>query len=193
MKSIYIVLTATGTLFSRCIGLYTKAKYNHVSLCLDSDIHEFYSFGRKIRWFPLYGGFVIEHKDKGLFKAFEDTMCAVYRLDVEDHKFEALEQMIRYFIKNRRKYRYNLIGLFGVMLKVPLKRKNKFFCTQFVATMLQNNNIHDFGKELSLVTPHDFYKIPELVMIYEGRLSELGLRLSETGQNVLEEKLARSG
>lgn len=190
MKSIYIVLTATGTLVSRCIGLYTKARYNHVSLCLDSDIHEFYSFGRKITWFPLYGGFVIERKDSGLFKAFGNTMCAVYRLDVEEHKFEALEQTIRHFILNRRKYGYNLIGLFGVMLNVPLKRKNKFFCTQFVATMLQNNGIHDFGKELSLVTPHDFYEIPELVMIYEGRLSELGRWLSEAGQNVSAENLA---
>ena len=174
MKSIYIVLTATGTLFSRCIGLYTKARYNHVSLCLDSRIYECYSFGRKIRWFPLYGGFVIEHTDKGLFKAFGNTMCAIYRLDIEDHKFKALEKAVGRFIKNRNMYGYNLLGLFGVMLNKPLKRKNKFFCTQFVATMLSENGIHDFGKDLSLVTPHDFYKIPDLLPVYEGKLSELG-------------------
>lgn len=174
MKSIYIVLTATGTLFSRCIGLYTKARYNHVSLCLDSKIHEFYSFGRKIRWFPLYGGFVIEHTDSGMFKAFGNTMCAIYRLDIEDYKFRSLEQDVAGFIKNRRMYGYNLLGLIGVMMNRPLKRRNKFFCTQFVATMLADNGIYDFGKDLSLVTPQDFYGIPDLMPVYEGKLSELG-------------------
>jgi hypothetical protein len=178
MKSIYIVLTATGTLFSRCIGLYTKARYNHVSLCLDSRIYEFYSFGRKITWFPLYGGFVIEHTDSGMYKAFGNTMCAIYRLDIEDSKYESLERAVGRFIENRRTYGYNILGLFAVMINKPLQRKNKFFCTQFVATMLADNGIHDFGKDLSLVTPQDFYEIPELMPVYEGKLSELDSAMS---------------
>jgi len=174
MKSIYIVMTATGTWFSKCIGLYTRARYNHASICLDSGINEFYSFGRKIAWFPLVGGFVIEHKDTGLFKAFGNTMCAIYRLDIEDAKYDALNKSIETFIKNRRKYGYNILGLIGVMLNIPMKRKNKFFCTQFVATMLQTSNIHNFGKDPSLITPQDLQEISGLVTVYEGRLSDLG-------------------
>jgi|LSQX01.2.fsa_nt_gb hypothetical protein len=173
MKSIYIVLTATGTLFSRCIGLYTKARYNHVSICIDSQINEFYSFGRKIIWFPLYGGFVVEHTDSGMYKAFGNTMCAIYRIDVEDNKFKSLEKSISKFIKNKKNYGYNILGLFGVIINRPLKRRNKYFCTQFVATMLQNNGIFDFGKDLSLVTPQDIYNIPNLIQVYEGKLSEM--------------------
>ena len=124
MESIYLVLTATGTLFSRCIGLYTKARYNHISLCLDSGINEFYSFGRKIRWFPLIGGFVVEHIDSGLFKAFGKTTCAIYRLDIIDEKFEVLKQSVDTFVSNKKKYGYNLIGLLGIMINMPLKRKN---------------------------------------------------------------------
>ncbi len=178
MKSLYIVLTATGTLFSRCIGLYTKARYNHVSLCLDSNIHEFYSFGRKIIWFPLYGGFVVEHTDSGMYKAFGNTMCAIYRLDIEDNKFERLEQTVSQFIKNKKMYGYNILGLLGVIMNRPMKRRNKFFCTQFVATMLSENGIFDFGKDMSLVTPQDFYEIPDLIPVYEGKLSELNNVLS---------------
>jgi len=183
MESIYLVLTATGTLFSRCIGLYTKARYNHVSLCLDSDINEFYSFGRKIRWFPLIGGFVVEHTDSGLYKAFGNTTCDIYKLDICEEKYEGLKLLVDAFISNKQKYGYNILGLIGVMLNMPLKRKNKYFCTQFVADMLQQCNIHDFGKDPSLVTPHDFYYIKELVPVYEGRLCDLGrvvrLRASE--------------
>lgn len=172
MRSIYIVMTATGTWFSRCIGLYTKERYNHVSLCLDAGINRFYSFGRKIVWFPLLGGFVIEHRDTGMFKAFGNTMCAIYRLDVGNDKFKDLKQSVKLFVRNREEYGYNLLGLLGVMMNVPLKRKNKFFCTQFVATMLQDNGIHDFGKDASLVTPHDFYEISGLSLVYEGRLRD---------------------
>lgn len=178
MKSIYVVMTATGTWFSKCIGLYTRARYNHASICLDSKINEFYSFGRKIAWFPLGGGFVIEHKNTGLFKAFGNTMCAIYKLDVDDAKYEVLKKSIELFIKNRKIYSYNILGLIGVMLNIPTKRKNKFFCTQFVATMLQTSNIHDFGKDLSLVTPQDLHEISELTPVYEGRLSDLGCGLS---------------
>lgn len=174
MESIYLVLTATGTLFSRCIGFYTKERYNHVSLCLDSGINEFYSFGRKIRWFPLIGGFVVERIDSGLFKAFGNTTCVIYRLEICDEKYEVLKQSVDTFISNKKKYGYNLLGLLGVMLNMPFKRKNKYFCTQFVSAVLQECGIHDFGKDPSLVTPHDFYDITELVPVYEGKLSDLG-------------------
>jgi hypothetical protein len=174
MKSIYLVFTATGTLVSRCIGLYTKARYNHVSLCLDSEIREFYSFGRKILWFPLVGGFVVEHIDSGVYKAYGETTCAIYRLDISDDKYELLKKRVNLFIKNSKLYGYNLLGLIGVMLNMPLKRKTKYFCTQFVATMLSRCNIHDFGKDPSLVTPWDFYEIEGLKPVYEGRLSDIG-------------------
>lgn len=174
MASIYLVLTATGTLFSRFIGIYTRAKYNHVSICLDSEVSEFYSFGRKILWFPLIGGFVIEHIDTGVFKAFGETTCTIYKLEVSDDKFEKLDNEISLFIKDREKYSYNLIGLIGVMLKMPVKRKNKYFCTQFVASMLQESGIHNFRKDSSLVTPQDFHGIPGLEPVYEGRLRDFG-------------------
>ncbi len=174
MTSIYLVMTATGTLISRCIGLYTRARYNHVSLCLDSTVNEFYSFGRKIRWFPLIGGFVVEHIDSGMFKAYGETTCAIFRLDVSDEKFERLNKEVMPFINNKRLYGYNLIGLLGVMFNMPMNRKNKYFCTQFVASMLQKSGIHDFKKESSLVSPQDFYEISELKPVYEGRLCDFG-------------------
>jgi hypothetical protein len=174
MASIYLVLTATGTLVSRCIGLYTKARYNHVSLCLDSKVNEFYSFGRKLRWFPLIGGFVIEHIDSGMFKAYGETTCAIYRLEISDEKYKILGKEITPFINNKKLYGFNIIGLISLMFNMPMNRKNKYFCTQFVASMLQKSGIHDFMKENSLVTPQDFYDIPKLEPIFEGRLCDFG-------------------
>ena len=182
MEKIYLVMTATGTLFSKFVGLITRAKYNHVSLCLNNDIEEFYSFGRKIIWFPLLGGFVVEHADKGLFKMYSDTACLIYELKIENEKFEMLRSSIEEFKENQHLYKYNLIGLLGVMLKIPLKRKNRYFCTQFVATMLNECGIYHFPKDVSLTTTDDFHKISGLVKVYEGLLSELSdYRRNHTG------------
>jgi len=37
-KKIYVVLSQTGTCFSRAIKLYTKYNYNHTSIALDKDL-----------------------------------------------------------------------------------------------------------------------------------------------------------
>ena len=63
-KAIYILLTDTGTWFSRAIKLYTGAPYNHASIALDEELNELYSFGRKVYTNPFSAGFVQEHIDR---------------------------------------------------------------------------------------------------------------------------------
>lgn len=46
-QDIWIVLTGTGTWFSRMIQYFTKAPLNHASIAFDSELCEVYSFGRK--------------------------------------------------------------------------------------------------------------------------------------------------
>ena len=80
-KKIYILLTDTGTLFTKFIKLYTKKPYNHASISFDSELSEVYSFGRKTARNPFIGGFVKEDVNKGLFK---EANCAVYALTVNE-------------------------------------------------------------------------------------------------------------
>ena len=47
MKEIYLILTYTGTIPSKMIKMYTKYTYSHVSLSLDKDLSEMYSFARR--------------------------------------------------------------------------------------------------------------------------------------------------
>lgn len=54
--SVYIMLTNTGTLFTKLIQGYTKAPYNHASISFNRELSELYSFGRKHPANPLNGG-----------------------------------------------------------------------------------------------------------------------------------------
>ena len=57
---IFLVYSANNSLLSKAIQCYTKETYNHVSIALDKDLNNTYSFGRKKMSNPLIGGFVKE-------------------------------------------------------------------------------------------------------------------------------------
>lgn len=61
MRSIYIVLTFTGTVLATIIKEYTRREFAHVSISLDKELEEMYSFGRLNPYNPFIGGFVHEH------------------------------------------------------------------------------------------------------------------------------------
>ncbi|MCF6464891.1 hypothetical protein [Clostridium sp. Cult2] len=167
---IYILLTHSGSLLSKCINIYTKEPYTHVSISLDTNLKELYSFGRLNPCNPIFAGFVKEDVINGTYSRFPETKCALYSYYINDIQYMRLKNELFKFKINRDKYGYNLLGLFGVLLNVPIERKHNYFCSQFVATLLNNSGIYLFVKPPALVSPRDFRKCKELNLIYEGRL-----------------------
>lgn len=82
MKKIYIILTYTGTVLSRIIKCYTKDEFSHVSIALDKDLRQMYSFGRLNPYNPFKGGFVHEGINIGTFKRFKNTRARIYSLEI---------------------------------------------------------------------------------------------------------------
>ncbi|MCF6461224.1 hypothetical protein [Clostridium sp. Cult3] len=172
--TIYILLTYSGSLLSKCINIYTKEPYTHVSIALDADLRELYSFGRIKPSNPVFGGFVKEDIINGTYARFPETRCRVYSLRLKDTQYKRLEKELNKFKKNRDKYGYNLLGLFGVVFNMPIERRYNYFCSQFVASLLDSSGIELFHKPPSLTSPRDFRKCKELNLIYEGRLKRYG-------------------
>lgn len=166
-KQVYILLTNTGSLLTRLIKLYTKKPYNHASIAFDRQLSEVYSFGRKTVRNPFIGGFVKEDVKAGLFKQAD---CAIYSMTVTKDQIQKIKQHLKPFEVQKKDYRYNFLGLFGVMFNKPIKRKNAFFCSQFVAYLLKESNIIAFDKPLPLITPHDLQHSPKFQIVYEGKL-----------------------
>ncbi|MBY0147392.1 hypothetical protein [Neobacillus niacini] len=166
-KQVYILLTNTGSLLTKMIKLYTKKPYNHASIAFDHNLSEVYSFGRKTARNPFIGGFVKEDVRNGLFKQAD---CALYSITVSDDQIQKMKHYLQDIEARKKQYRYNFLGLFGVMLNKPLKRKNAFFCSQFVAFVLKESAIMDFEKPLALIAPHDLQCVPAVQLVYEGKL-----------------------
>lgn len=169
-NTIYILLTHSGSLLSKCINIYTKEPYTHVSIGLDISLNELYSFGRINPSNPILAGFVKEDIINGTYARFPDTRCRIYYLNVNDIQYRKIKKELNKFEINRDKYGYNLLGLFGVIFNIPIERKHNYFCSQFVATLLNNSGIYLFNKPSALVSPRDFRECKELNLVYEGRL-----------------------
>ncbi|MBB6636148.1 hypothetical protein H7B67_18660 [Cohnella thailandensis] len=174
-KDLYVLLTHTGTLFTTLIKNVTSAPYNHASLAMDAELNQLFSFGRKKPTNPLSAGFVEEDVYEGTFSRYPNTRCALLRLRVSDEQRDEAWRTIRSFQQNRDSYRYNLIGLFGVMVNYDLRRKNAFFCSQFVAEALNRSGLSLWNRSSALVTPDDFLRHESFELVYEGNLYDYPL------------------
>ncbi|GAB2546363.1 hypothetical protein [Gracilibacillus alcaliphilus] len=169
-KYIYLLFTNTGTLFTKAIRLYTKASYNHASIALDLSLKEMYSFGRKYPRNPFLGGFVKEETQESFFQRAD---CSIYACEISAEQEQRLKDSLSLFMSSPENYHYNFIGLFGVMFNKPIHRKNAYFCSQFIAYILAEAAIASFHKPFELITPQDLQQLPELTLIYQGKLQDV--------------------
>ncbi|KAB7661947.1 hypothetical protein [Bacillus sp. B1-b2] len=174
-QKVYIILTDTGTLFTRCIKLFTRKPHNHASISLDANLGQVYSFGRKKPNNPFIGGFIKEdiHHD-----FYRKSKCVIYSITVTEEQYEKIMEKIKKMEEDKRHYRYNLIGLLFILFRIPYNRKNAYFCSQFVASILNESGVIYFEKPLSLMTPYDLLDDYKMQRIYEGNLQGYPISMS---------------
>lgn len=149
MKTISIVLTRYTDIMARVIYWLSGRGYTHSSLALDAPDDEMYSFN--------YRGFCIEtplkHKRRGVVK----SMCI--HLNVSDLVYERLQEKIESFKENRINFHYDSSGILLCLLRIPynpFRRKEKYFCSQFVAEMLDDSGAIKLKNKPSMYLPNDF-------------------------------------
>ena len=170
LKKIYIVLTYTGSMLSRFIKFYTKNAYSHVSISLDGNLDSMYSFGRFHAYNPFWGGFVQESTKFGTFKRFKKAKTKIYSLEVSNEDYDIIKGIIEDFYSKRDVYRFNMIGLIGVMLNRRVKRENHYYCAEFVKYCFDNTSLEIDMPDI--VKVEDFEKIKGTKEIYTGYLNE---------------------
>lgn len=168
-RKVFILLSNTGTYLNRMIKFVTGCPLNHASIAFDEELREVYSFGRKRPRNPFIGGFVKEDIRSGFFK---DAQCAVFYYMVSDEEYNRMLEIVQQFEQKQHFYKYNFIGLFGVLFNLNIQRKRAFFCSQFVATVLAESSVAVVPKKPNFVSPQDFMESNQLQMIYAGSLSQ---------------------
>lgn len=171
---IYLVLTRTGTFFSKAIGFATGKTYTHVSIASNEMLTDMYSFCRDHKERPLPASFNHEDIFTEVFGSCKIIPSEVYRIPVTDEQIERYHTLIRHFVLNREKYSYDIGALLPMALHIPYKmRNNKFVCSVWVGFMLGKSGIvNDMKKHPSLIEPEDLRSVKGAELIYKGDLKK---------------------
>lgn len=171
MENIYLVLVDTPGFFASLIRRTIKIPYVHVAIALDANLTEGYSIGRRHPSIPLFAGF--EQENLALIhRAFPTARYKVMSLSCTAEQKAAITQRLACYYDRRFHYHYCIIGLPFLLLNIPFYQKRHYTCSSFTARLLSDCGIDLFDKHFSLVTPKDFYELPQTQVIYEGPLAK---------------------
>jgi len=168
--SVYLLVSHSGSMFSRAINFFTDHPYTHVSIALDENLDQVYSFGRLNPYNPFFAGFVREDIHHGTFSRFPNTTCSLYELKVTGKQYRSIRREIDRFRSDGHKYTYNFLGIITASFNYPIYRKYKYFCSQFVAEVFLNSGIDLSGKHPGLTSPMDILEYEKLELVYSGYL-----------------------
>lgn len=172
MKEIYIVISKTGTILCKMLRVFTHEEYNHASLSLDKNLDIMFSFGRVYPYFPWYGGFVEESPHFGTFKRFSETEVHVLAVPVSEDIYDRLNIEMYQMLADKHNYHYDILGLILAGFKKVYRRKNYYYCSEFVREVLVKYGIKNPEQFPEIVRPTDFLEIPDCSEIYNGKLRE---------------------
>lgn len=159
----------TNTIPSKLVKFFTRYEYSHVAISLDKNCYTTYSFGRRSLYNILNGGLSIQNKDGKFFKKFNKTKCKIYEIEVTDEAYGKLESILNDMEQNIDSYKYDFLGIIPRFFNVPVRFKNKYVCSYFVAHILEKAEIYKFEQETCMVVPKHFENIKNMRQIYKGR------------------------
>lgn len=175
---IYILQMYSNTIPSRIIKKLTKYNYTHIAISFDENCNIIYTFGRrKVNSF-LHGGFVEETKDGEFYTKFNKTICRIYELQIDQKQYKQLKEIIIAMEKDYNKYKYDNIGILIRFFKIPIRFKNKYVCSYFIASLLERTGVYKFNKKVFFVRPQDFEKIDGIKEIYSGNYAMYNAKMS---------------
>ena len=143
METISIFMTKYDDILSKFIYYISGCGYTHAAVCFDSELQEYYTFN--------YKGFRREHPFGGR-RRYGKSIC--YKLEVTKEQHARLKWLIKKMEQKNVDWKYSLIGVVLCILGIKHKFQNYYFCSQFVAELLEKSEIILWKKHSSLYLPN---------------------------------------
>lgn len=165
---VYIMLsysyTGTGTL----IKLFTHAPYSHATLFFDSSLQKGYSFATRDGHTMIRYGFTTESINK-LVSLNNRAYYAIYVVFVSPAAYKKMQKNCIKMNKTSYMYRYDFAGAIQSLSELTKSNEIKYFCSNFVAMILNS------GDSKLLNKPYQLYKPMDISSIGEAHLIDMGL------------------
>ena len=159
-RKIYILLSQYERIDAKFLSWSTRFPYSHASLGFEEDMNTFYTFVTK--------GFLVEKITMYNKPGRESFQCALYELEVTEEVYNKVKEKIFDFKENKENYKYSTLGLIMCYLKIPYYRKDRYFCSHFVADVLQSTGAVKLKKKSTLYFARDISRIEGVKQVYKG-------------------------
>lgn len=164
--SIYILLTDTGTTFSKVAKFITKQPYNHASIAFDNSLTTLYTYAIT-NANGLKGGLMVEDNNN-----LKGSRYSLYALPVNNEVFNQVKTKVESMVNNVPGTGYNHLGLINAIFRREIfdsETDSRWFCSQFIVEVLKASGVELFkNKPSSFVKPYDFVKSKLLRFIKRG-------------------------
>lgn len=165
IRKVFILLTRFTDAGSRAFNFCTGSEYTHASIGLEEDMNIFYSFVMK--------GFIVEELTRYIHPDREPFPCVLYEIEVSCEVYRRIKEILQTFVEKKAILRYTRLGVILCLLHISLKWENHYFCSQFVAEVLNNACVVPLEKSSALYLPQDFKRLPGIKQEYKGDLQSL--------------------
>ena len=166
VRTITILLTQYPTTMASVLQYLTDFPYTHTSIGLEEDRNTYYSFVKK--------GFIVEKVTRYNKPGRAPFPCELYEIPVSDHTYQRIKTLLEDYAARGSQLRYTHRSmLLSLLLYVPLQMKDRYFCSHFVAEVLQRGRVLREKKHCTLYLPKDFTKLPGARRIFRGDLAGL--------------------
>ena len=156
LKPVYIVLTQGHSLFSKAIMTYTRSEYSHVSISLDHNLDNCYSFNAATRPKDLNdikGGFNVEN-----IRDIPNTNIGVFVFFIAKEAHNKIKALIESLKNNIMNTTYGYKNILTLIFNIKYNNDISMICSQFVDKCLKAAGIDITKKDSSLVTPEAIHK-----------------------------------
>ena len=181
-KTVYVVLSRSGTILSRIIHVITRGRFTHSAIALDVEMEELFSFGRRYDYNPFIGCFKHESLTDLHYRRGRPGM--IIELPVTQEQYERIRRRIMVFRRNPDAFKYNVPGLITSIFHRTFEGERRFFCSEFVYFVLNEAGVCDFGMTRGHVRPMMFVDADGTI-VYEGELPRYTPQLTLPRKNAL--------
>ena len=180
---VFIFLSYTGTNMAKVIKAFTHDPYAHSSLSFDTELNHMISFNRD--------GMVDENIFESVYKKnAANIRYSLYVYMATADEYEAMKDFVNTLLGKRSKLKYNLLGLTNFIFGRGSEREDKFFCSEFVASVISAGNNKIFKTRPYMTSPYMLAKNKNFVFIKTGILKNYD---SKVVDKIVAEKLEEGG
>lgn len=180
---VFIFLSYTDTNIAKLIKAYTHDPYAHSSLSFDTELKDMVSFDAR--------GIIKENIFTDVYKDKSDVArYSLYAYMATASEYDAMKAFVNDLLNKQSKMKYNILGLTNFIFGKGSERENKFFCSEFVASVINAGNNKIIKTKPYLTSPYMLAKNNNFIFIKTGILKNYNSKIVD---HIFAEKLEEGG